>query len=100
MSQGIASEPRQTPLPVGVNLAGFFAGTRGIAEAARQVRGALEAAGAAGAPVALDEGAAPSEAPFPVTVVCTNPEGIEGAYDRVGRVAFDGRRVVGLWWWE
>jgi hypothetical protein len=100
------------PLPLGVNLAGYFGATVGLAEAARQIAGALEAAGVAVAPVELvhpsapRSGAAtgaPAVAPpvpgHPVTVVCVSPEGMAAARDQQP-AAFDGRHVVGMWWWE
>jgi hypothetical protein len=98
------------PLSVGVNLAGYLDSIIGIGEAARQVRGALEAAGVPVAPFTLVaesaerlEGAAPpwpSPPPFPVNLVCVNPDGLEGAHDALGTEFFEGRRTVGLWWWE
>ncbi|MEA2319153.1 MAG: hypothetical protein QOD44_3342 [Solirubrobacteraceae bacterium] len=100
------------PLPLGVNLAGYFGATVGLAEAVRQIAGALEAAGVAVAPVELVHSAAPRSAVapgaaavatpapvHPVTVVCVSPEGMAAARSQQP-AAFDGPRVVGMWWWE
>ena len=97
-------------LPLGVNLAGYLDATVGVGEAARHVGDALRAAGVAVAPLALRSRAAsrdgPAPAPLagaaahPVTIVCANPDGMTGARDELGPAAFEGRHVVGLWWWE
>src|SRR5919197_2259085 len=101
-------EPAQ--LSVGVNLAGYLDSVLGVGEAGRQVGRALEAAGV---PVARFNliaraserltGVAPPSAdppPFPVNLVCVNPDGLEGAHDELGQSFFEGRYTVGLWWWE
>ncbi|MEA2247953.1 MAG: hypothetical protein QOH46_2482, partial [Solirubrobacteraceae bacterium] len=99
------------PLPLGVNLAGYFGATVGLAEAARQIATALEAAGVAVQPVELVHPSAPRDAAagagavpppspgHPVTVVCVSPDGMAAARDQQP-AAFDGARVVGMWWWE
>ena len=66
---------------------------------------ALLAAGVAVAPLGLSSRDAPregtpGEAVHPVTIVCANPDGMTGARDELGPQAFDGRHVVGMWWWE
>src|SRR4051795_13686077 len=91
--------------PLGVNLAGYLDATAGVGEAARNVRAALEAAGVAVVPLALSSRAAPgageaSEPVHPVTIVCANPDGMTGACDELGPAAFEGRHVIGMWWWE
>jgi glycosyltransferase involved in cell wall biosynthesis len=101
-------EPAQ--LAVGVNLAGYLDSVLGIGEAARQVGGGLEAAGV---PVArfslIGRGSEqltgrappwPDPPPYPVNLVCVNPDGLEGAHDELGPDFFEGRYTVGLWWWE
>jgi glycosyltransferase involved in cell wall biosynthesis len=101
-------EPAQ--LAVGVNLAGYLDSVLGIGEAGRQVGGALESAGV---PVArftlIARGSErlggepppwPDPPPYPVNLVCINPDGLEGAHDELGPSFFDGRYTVGLWWWE
>src|SRR5919198_4260671 len=101
-------EPAQ--LAVGVNLAGYLDSVLGVGEAGRQVGRALEAAGV---PVARFNliargserltGEAPAWAdppPFPVNLVCVNPDGLEGAHDELGPGFFEGRYTIGLWWWE
>ncbi len=94
-------------LPLGVNLAGYLDATAGVGEAARHVATALEAAGVAVAPLPLSSRAAERSATVrradpvhPVTIVCANPDGMTGARDEAGAAAFDGRHVVGMWWWE
>jgi len=103
----MAQPPHATALPLGVNLAGYLDATVGVGESARNVLGALEAAGVAVAPLPLSSreaprGAAigPGEAAHPVTIVCANPDGMTGARDELGDAAFTGRHVIGLWWWE
>ena len=94
-------------LPLGVNLAGYLDATAGVGEAARHVQEALLAAGVAVAPLRLssrgaprDGAVAPGAAAHPVTIVCANPDGMTGARDELGADAFEGRHVVGMWWWE
>jgi glycosyltransferase involved in cell wall biosynthesis len=95
--------------PVGVNLAGYLDSALGIGEVARRVRSAL---GAAGVPVAaraltaagvasVPGTSAPREAPrHPVTLICANAEGMEGAHAELGSDWFDDRYAIGFWWWE
>ncbi|HWC26570.1 MAG TPA: glycosyltransferase [Solirubrobacteraceae bacterium] len=102
------SEPPHAPaLPLGVNLAGYLDATLGVGEAARHAADALAAAGVAVAPLPLSSRAGERGAPVaaaepvhPVTIVCANPDGMTGARDELGAAAFDGRHVVGMWWWE
>jgi glycosyltransferase involved in cell wall biosynthesis len=97
-------------LAVGVNLAGYLDSILGVGEAARQVGGALETAGV---PVArfslIGRGSEqltgrappwPDPPPYPVNLVCVNPDGLEGAHDQLGPGFFERRYTVGLWWWE
>lgn len=94
----------------GVNLAGYLDATLGLGEAARQVRSAVEAAGALVAPLPLAHPSAPREAagstttaqgaPHPVTLVCATPDGMAGARAQLPGAAWDDRQVIGLWWWE
>jgi glycosyltransferase involved in cell wall biosynthesis len=91
--------------PVGVNLAGYLDAPLGVGEAARQVRGALEAAGVPVAPLPVSSRGAPAPrgphaAPHPVTLVCVNPDGMQGVRDELGAEPFAGHHVAGLWWWE
>jgi Glycosyl transferases group 1 len=94
-------------LPLGVNLAGYLDATVGVGESARNVAAALEAAGVAIAPLPLSSRDHPRETPVaggevthPITLVCANPDGMTGARDELGAVAFERRYVIGLWWWE
>ena len=105
---GPMQEPAQ--LAVGVNLAGYLDSLLGVGEAGRQVGSALEAAGVPVARfnlIARDserlEGRSepwPEPPPFPVNLVCVNPDGLEGAHDELGPSFFEDRYTVGLWWWE
>jgi glycosyltransferase involved in cell wall biosynthesis len=102
------AEPLQAPaLPLGVNLAGYLDATVGVGEAARNVAAALRAAGVAVAPLLLtsrdtvrEHAVEPEPAAHPVTLVCVNPDGMNGAADELGPDALVGRHVIGLWWWE
>jgi hypothetical protein len=98
-----------TALPLGVNLAGYLDATVGVGEAARHVGEALRAAGVAVAPLGLSSRDVPRDgaldddagvAGHPVTIVCANPDGMTGARDELGPAAFEGRHVIGMWWWE
>jgi glycosyltransferase involved in cell wall biosynthesis len=100
------SEPPPPALPLGVNLAGYLDATVGMGAAARHVATALRAAGVAVAPLVLDcyaprePGLVVSEEPVhPITIACVNPAGMTGARDDLPG-AFEGRHVIGLWWWE
>jgi glycosyltransferase involved in cell wall biosynthesis len=103
------SDAVQAPsLALGVNLAGYLDATVGVGQAARNVAAALEAAGVAVARLGLSSreaprapGTAPADsAGHPVTLVCANPDGMTGARDELGADAFEGRHVIGMWWWE
>lgn len=91
-----------------MNLAGYLDATLGVGEAARHVAGALETAGVTVARVGLSSrdaprspDAAPTEpAAHPITLVCANPDAMTGARDELGAGAFEGRHVIGMWWWE
>ncbi len=103
--------PRSPPapgLPLGVNLAGYLDATVGVGEAARHVAAALEGAGVVVARVGLSsrgaprsQDGAPTQPPtHPITLVCVNPDAMTGARDELGDGAFEGRHVIGMWWWE
>jgi len=106
----MAHASHEPALPLGVNLAGYLDATVGVGEAARHLHEALRAAGVAVAPLALHSRDAPredapassgaGEAVHPVTIVCANPDGMTGARAELGPGAFEGRHVVGMWWWE
>jgi len=109
-------------LAVGVNLAGYLDSVLGVGEAGRQVGRALESAGvpvtrftliARGSPrlggeasrgrgdsLPRQHGRSRDRPPFPVNLVCVNPDGLEGAHSELGPEFFAGRYTVGLWWWE
>ena len=96
-----------TDAPVGANVVGYLDAPLGIGEVARNVSSALTRAGIAVAevPVASDVGpprpdaVAPPE-PYPVSVVCINPDGLPGAEAQLGRGFFADRYTIGYWWWE
>jgi len=96
-----------TDAPVGANVVGYLDAPLGIGEVARNVSSALTRAGIAVAdvPVASDVGpprpdaVAPPE-PYPVNVVCINPDGLPGAEAQLGRAFFADRYTIGYWWWE
>ncbi len=104
----VPEQPPAPGLPVGVNLAGYLDATLGVGEAARHVATALEGAGVAVARVGLSsrdaprsqDGAATQPVSHPITLVCANPDAMTGARDELGAGAFDGRHVIGMWWWE
>lgn len=93
---------------MGVNVVGYFDSALGVGEAARQVRGALEAAGVPTVAFTVPERrthgttplAPPSQPPFPTTLLCVNADGVEGARAWLGPAFFEDRRTIGLWWWE
>jgi glycosyltransferase involved in cell wall biosynthesis len=94
---------------VGVNLAGYLDSALGIGEVARRVRVALSVAGMPVAAHSLTAdgvaqvpgAAAPREAArHPVSLVCANADGLEGAHSELGDAWFGGRYVIGYWWWE
>jgi glycosyltransferase involved in cell wall biosynthesis len=103
------ADPRVQPaLPLGVNVAGYLDATLGLGTAARNVIDALRAAGVSVAPLLLASDAPREDAPpvvseepvHPVTIVCVNPDGMEGARHQLGDAAFADRHVIGMWWWE
>jgi glycosyltransferase involved in cell wall biosynthesis len=96
---------------VGVNVAGYFGSTLGVGQSARSMREALRAAGVpvAAVPLSARGGEAvdipfaltrPEDAAFPVNLVCANADGLDGARAQLGERFFEGRRTVGVWWWE
>jgi len=99
-------------LEVGVNLAGYFDSALGLGQVARRLRAALESQGVPVAPVGLtadnaprvdepDRGlVSPGDARHPVNVICVNPDGLAGARDQLGPAFFQGRKTIGVWWWE
>ena len=109
MTTDASHETATRPLPLGVNVAGYFGATVGLGEAARQVAGALERAGVAVRRVEIVHGSAPRQASdgaahdddavHPATIVCVSPEGMAAARDQLPDL-FAATRVVGLWWWE
>ena len=97
-------------LPLGVNVAGFFEGDFGVAEAARA---GVKAMRAAGLPVVLnnvssspDRDFAPGDGryttgnPYRVNLVNVNAEQSHDFFMRAGEGYFMGRYNVGGWVWE
>lgn len=93
---------------VGVNLVGYFDSPLGLGEVARQVHGALRAAGVPVETFTLPErrtrgtppSPPPTRPPFPTTLLCVNAAGMEGARDWLGPGFFTAGRVIAIWWWE
>ena len=98
--------------PFGVNVLGYWNGELGIGEAARLVAVALDAAQVPLLPID-----APSERsacrhrhpfvsaganwhPFPVNLVCVNPDGVDVLRRDAGDEPFASRPTIGYWWWE
>lgn len=104
-----ALEAAETPA-LGVNVVGYLRAELGIGEIARQMVAALDAVGVPVAPVALH---APNSrqgqpfaafetdsAPFPVSLICVNADGVPQFAEEAGDEFFEDRYNVGLWWWE
>ena len=94
---------------MGVNLAGYLDSALGVGEVARRVSAALREAGmpvaartlpAAGVETVPGAPAPSESARHPVSLVCANAEGMEGAHAELGDDWFDGRYAIGFWWWE
>ena len=93
--------------PVGTNVVGYLDAPLGIGEVARNVSAALKAAGVAVAEVVVANDAGPSRPdakpppdPYPVNIVCINPDGLAGAEAQLQRAFFADRYTIGYWWWE
>ena len=94
----------------GVEVAGLFRDTRGVAQAARLFADALEAGGTpvvrrdAGAPLGVRPVLAPPPAPSGagagVVVTCLNPPELLRWLDATGGAPLRGRRHIGYWAWE
>ena len=96
----------------GVNVAGYLRSASGTGEAARQAIAALDARGIPVMPL-LGPAVAPggrsgsgygaftaAAGPFPVNLVCVNPEPLPGFAEQAGPGFFEDRRTIGFWWWE
>jgi len=97
--------------PWGVNVAGFLRSEMGIGEAARSVVVALDAVGTPLLPVhgsyvpGNRQGveflcARPEAAPFPINLICINPEELPIFLQDAGPGFTAGRYTIGFWWWE
>ncbi len=106
-------EPARRPQllrPDGVNVIGYFQGELGTGEVARQLLGALDAAGvpatAVNVPVPGNRqghgflAADPARAPFGINLVCVNADALPGYAAEVGEAFFADRHTIGVWWWE
>ena len=124
MTLDTASTPGSTeplsPLPWGVNVAGFLRGGLGLGEAARLYVSALqnadvpvrtttvdvplpESAGAAGAaPVrkVAEFSDLSTDVDCPVNLICVNAPELPRFYNEVGASFFAGRHSIGVWGWE
>jgi len=99
-----------TARPFGLNVAGYFLGDFGVAEAARADARAIEGAGI---PYALNNVAAPGsregdgaafgfskDNPYRYNLVHLNAEQVNGFYRDKGEAYFGGRYNIGYWVWE
>lgn len=100
----------RTPRAFGVNVAGYLRAELGIGEVARQMIGALDAAGVPVAAVGLHAplsrqghdyvASRELDAPYPVNLVCVNADGLPAFAKEAGSAFFRDRYTIGVWWWE
>ena len=106
-----ARRRRASRTPFGVNVVGYFTAELGVAEGARLLVRALDAADVPLLPMIPPTlppsranhpyAALPASATgFPVNVIIINGDGLLRFRDEVGSSFFDGRYNIGLWWWE
>ena len=98
------------PPATGVNLAGYFGSEMGVGEAARQIAGAMQAAGVrmGAIEVPVDEARMPAElaalprerAPFDVNLICVNADMVPAFAAAAGESFFANRHSIGMWFWE
>jgi glycosyltransferase involved in cell wall biosynthesis len=96
--------------PLGVNLVGYLRAELGVAEVARQVIGALDAAQVPLLPIAISAGTSREghafeaverfASPFAVDLLCVNADQTPHVAATAGPDFFAGRYTIGLWWWE
>lgn len=99
--------------PFGVNAVSYWRSELGIADSARLLVAALEAAEVPVRPISLRSFSPPSrqqgdslgagwpeDAGFSVNLLAFNPEGVLALRKEAGRGFFRGRANVGYWWWE
>ncbi|WP_022928959.1 methyltransferase domain-containing protein [Patulibacter americanus] len=99
-----------SPVPFGVNVAGYLRSELGIGEVARQLTGALDTTPIPSVPVGLVAPASRQghayvasghrENPFPVNLVFVNADGLPAFADDIGDAFFRDRHTIGYWWWE
>lgn len=97
-------------VPFGVNLVGYLSAELGVGEVARQVVGALDAAGVPVLPQRQVAGASRQghdfaargglENPFAVNLLCVNADMTPVVAAQAGEDFFRDRFTVGWWWWE
>ncbi len=99
------------PAPWGVNVVGEFGAELRMGEVGREVLGALDAVGISALPIlsqttnsgpqappfATEE---PSKAPFPVNVICIEPETLPEFVNHAREGFFAGRYSAGVWLWH
>lgn len=95
---------------LGVNIAGYFGSVLGVGEAARQIAGALQAAGTrvsmqnlVAARSLQDETLVARSAErgrFATNLICVNADVLPAFADDAGPDFFEGRYSIGMWWWE
>ena len=114
-----ADEPSPEPAPKptisadpGVNVVGYWRSELGVADAARLIIHALDAAEVPLQPIAVRRrlpvsrrglsfaSTGPERHPFGVNLLCLNPDGVLAFHEEVGDGFFAGRPTIGYWWWE
>jgi glycosyltransferase involved in cell wall biosynthesis len=98
------------PPAAGVNLAGYFGSEMGVGEAARQIAGAMDAAGVRTSPIEVpvetarmpaELAALPHErTPFDVNLICVNADMLPAFAAAAGESFFANRHSIGMWFWE
>jgi glycosyltransferase involved in cell wall biosynthesis len=103
-------ELQAAPLQPGINVVGYFRAELGIAEAARQLTNAIEAAGIPFATStytatlsrqahAFDDRSGKGAA-FDINLLCINADSTRQYAQAAGPGVFSGRYTIGFWFWE
>jgi glycosyltransferase involved in cell wall biosynthesis/SAM-dependent methyltransferase len=102
--------PSTGELRRGFNLVGYLRAGFGVGEASRLVAAGLEASGLDYAAITANdvsvshlaefEHAGESSALFDTNLICVNVDWLERFAESAGPDFFEGRRSVGIWWWE
>jgi glycosyltransferase involved in cell wall biosynthesis/SAM-dependent methyltransferase len=100
-----------SPLPWGVNVAGFFRSELGLGEAARLLISSLDSVQIPALPVhgtfvpptrqrAEFTYTTPDESPYPVNIICLNGDIVPSFAREARQRFFADRHSIALWWWE